>query len=228
MIDTVHGIGHYCGRMGDGFWGEPQNSLSNAAFFVAAGLGFLAWRDTGKRDVRQLILIALTALIGVGSFVFHSIPNDLTLQIDLIPIQIFGLAALLFLAQAEFGLLRWQAVLAVAVFFALRQTWLLFVPRGALGGGISHVPMVVLLIGSGIWLHTHHRSVGRYLLVAAAFYIAALAVRSIDLPLCSRFPFGFHWLWHCLTASVTGAVLLGLIRAAPAGIDHPGKCRMSP
>jgi len=212
MIDTIHGIGHYCGRFADGFWGEPQNSLSNGAFLIAAGVGFSAWRARGARDVWQGVLIALAALIGVGSFIFHAMPDNVTLQLDLIPIQMFGLAAFFYLARGEFALSRWLAVLAVAVFFLVRQGWLMIGPRGGLGGGMSHVPTVALLIGCGLWLRGRQRPVGRYLLAAAGFYIAALAVRSLDLPLCSRFPLGLHWLWHSLTAAVTGTVLLGLIR----------------
>lgn len=211
MIDTIHDIGHYCGRFSDSFWGEPQNSLSNIAFIVAAGFGLAVWKSNERRDGFQLALIALAALIGVGSFVFHSMPNTFTLQLDLIPIQLFGLAAFFYLARFEFGLSVWAALMTIILFFLLRQSWLLIAPAGALGGGITHIPTLVLVLGSGVWLYLHGRRPGRYLLAASSFYVAALAVRSVDLPLCSIFPFGFHWLWHCLTASVAGAVLLGLI-----------------
>ena len=216
MIDTLHKIGFYCGRTGDGFWGEPQNSLSNLAFIVAASAGFLVWRAPGNRDRFGLLLIGLVAAIGIGSFLFHSHPDGLTLQFDLVPIQIYGLAAFFTLARGEFGLSFAKAVLAIIAFFLVRQGWLLLgpllAPRGFLGGAMSHIPTIILLIGCGLALHTRQRPVGAYLLCAAGFYVAAIAARSLDVPLCQRFPFGLHWLWHCLTAATAGTVLLGLVR----------------
>ena len=91
---AVTHIGYYCGRFGPGFWGEPLNSLSNLGFVFGAVLALRFWRSSPSRDPWQLFLFALAASIGVGSFIFHSHPNPATLLIDLVPIQIFGLAAL--------------------------------------------------------------------------------------------------------------------------------------
>jgi len=216
MIDTLHQIGFYCGRFHDGFWGEPQNSLSNAAFLVAAGIGLRAWRASARRDRYQLLLTGLAALIGVGSFLFHAHPDPLTLQFDLVPIQLFGMAAFFYLARAGFGLSTARAGAAILVFFLIRQGWLVIAPwiapRGFLGGAMSHVPTVALLLACGLLLRARQRGVASCLLVAGGFYAAAIVARSLDVPLCGRFPFGLHWLWHSLTACVVGAVLLGLIR----------------
>ena len=220
LKDTFSWVGYYCGRFGDGLAGELQNSLSNVAFLIAAAIAFQIWRTGSQRDGFQLILIIMVALIGLGSFVFHSHPGPATLQIDLIPIQIFGLAAFFYLARREFGLSIWAAVLTIVVFFLLRQGWIMVAPRGALGGGVTHVPMVLLLIGSGSWLAYRNRGVGTYLLIAAAFYCVALAARTVDVAACADFPLGFHWLWHFMTAAVAGVVLIGFIKhidTPPAG-----------
>jgi hypothetical protein len=216
LIDTVNRIGYYCGRFSDGIGGELQNSLSNGGFIAAASLGFALWRRRAERDSFQLILIILAALIGVGSFVFHSAPNTITLQIDLVPIQLFGLAAFFYVARHEFNLSARGALTAIALFFLVRQGWISIVPRGALGGGITHVPTVVLLVGCGILLARRRRASGRYFLFAAGFYVAALGARTADLLICGRFPLGAHWLWHLLTAAVVGCVLVGLI-------NHPNR-----
>lgn len=213
MIDTINRIGYYCGRFSDGFAGELQNSLSNIAFVVAAALGFAIWRSNAKRDRFQLALVILAALIGVGSFTFHSAPSMLTLQFDLIPIQLFGLAAFFYLARREFELQVLGALLAIAVFFLARQGWVFIAPRGALGGGITHIPTVLLLVGCGIWLSIKGKKIGRHLIIAAGFYAAALATRTADLLVCNSFPLGVHWMWHILTAAVVGSVLIGLMRS---------------
>ncbi|MCF6272057.1 MAG: ceramidase [Rhodobacteraceae bacterium] len=212
MIDTINITGQYCGRFSDGFAGELQNSLSNIAFVAAAGLGFAIWRSNANQDGFQLALVILAALIGIGSFTFHSAPGMLTLQFDLIPIQLFGLAAFFYLARREFELPILGAFLAIAVFFLARQGWVMIAPRGALGGGITHIPTVILLVGCGIWLSSKGKQVGRYLIIAAGFYVVALAARTADLLVCSRFPLGVHWMWHILTAAVVGSVLIGLMR----------------
>ena len=215
LLDSLQRVGYYCGRSGEGFWGEPQNSLSNLAFILVAALAFTVWRKSETRDPWQLLLICLAGLIGVGSYVFHSLPGPSTLRLDLIPIQIFGLAALLYLLRAKFLLPLWSALLAVAGFFLLRQGWIIVAPRGTLGGAITHVPTVVLLALCGSWLSKRGDPLGRYLFAATGLYGLAILARSLDVAFCQSFPFGFHWLWHCLTAAVTGAILLGLIARAP-------------
>ena len=219
MVDTLHKIGFYCGRNADGFWGEPQNSLSNLAFVAAAALELAAWRANPQRERFGLLLIGLTVGIGAGSFAFHSHPDPLTLQFDLVPIQLFALAAFFRIARREFALPASGSMAALLVFFALRQGWMLaaplLVPNGFLGGAMSHVPTVTLLAGCGLALRRRQRPVARYMLAATGCYVAAIAARSYDVPLCSRFPLGLHWLWHGLTAATAGAVLLGLVRAHP-------------
>jgi len=212
LADTLQKVGFYCGRVGDGFAGELQNSLSNLGFILAAGIGFAIWRSNARREIFQLILIILAASIGVGSFIFHSAPNTLTLQLDLIPIQLFGLSAFFYAARRRFKLPLWGAILAIAMFFVARQGWIMVTPRGALGGGITHIPTVALLITCGILLARQRRPLGRYLIIASGFYVAALVVRTADLLVCSRFPLGVHWAWHLLTAAVVGTVLIGIIR----------------
>lgn len=221
MQDTFSWFGYYCGRYHEGFAGELQNSLSNFAFLIAAALGFLIWRSSPVRDRFQLVLIALVALIGAGSFTFHSHPDPVTLQIDLIPIQVFGLAALFYLARREFYLPIWKATLVIIAFFALREAWGMMVPRGALGGGVSHVPTVLLLTGTGSWLIYHSRRIGLYLLIAAGLYCVALLARTADVAACASIPLGFHWLWHLATASVAGVVLIGLVKHTESAPRQP-------
>ena len=63
----------YCERRGHAFWAEPLNALTNIAFLLAAAGAFALWRRHGGRDVAALALIGVTALVGVGSFVFHTL-----------------------------------------------------------------------------------------------------------------------------------------------------------
>jgi hypothetical protein len=210
-IDTLHKVGFYCGRFNDGFWGEPQNALTNIAFIIAALFSLNVWRRQGQGDKFQLGMIALAGSIGIGSFVFHTMPNQATLMVDLVPIQIFGLVCIYYIATRHFSARPAVAVSAVFGFAFLRQIWIFFAPRGGLGGGITHVPTLALLVTCGTLLWRKGDQAGKYLLIACMPYVASLIVRTLDLPLCSYFPFGLHWLWHILTASAAGIVLYGLI-----------------
>ena len=43
----------YCERLGPGFWAEPLNAVSNAAFILAAAYGFVLWRRRARRIGRR-------------------------------------------------------------------------------------------------------------------------------------------------------------------------------
>jgi hypothetical protein len=139
-----------------------------------------------------------------------------------VPIQLFGMAAFYRLARREFALTAKGAWLAVLAFVALRQGWLVLAPWGLLGsaplgGAMSHLPSLALLMICGIVLKRRNRAIATYLLAAAGFYSAALVARSWDVPLCRSWPWGLHWLWHVLTAATAGMVLLGLLRLRRPG-----------
>ena len=63
----------YCERVGAGFWAEPVNALTNAAFLLAAAIAFVHWRRAGARDWPPLALIVVLVAIGFGSFGFHTL-----------------------------------------------------------------------------------------------------------------------------------------------------------
>lgn len=218
-IDTLHKIGFYCGRFNDGFWGEPQNALTNASFLIAAFVAYNVWKRRGGSNRFQLLLIVLAGSIGIGSFIFHTMPNQITLMMDLIPIQIFGLVSFYYIATRHFAARPAVAVGAVVGFALLRQLWILSVPGRWLGGGITHIPTITLLLLCGMLLRRKDDQSGRYLMLACLPYSASLIVRTMDLPLCSQLPFGLHWLWHILTASAAGTVLYGLIRRDDSSLN---------
>ena len=213
---AVTHIGYYCGRFGPGFWGEPLNSLSNFAFVLGAVIAFRFWLLSQSRDPWQLLLFSLAASIGVGSFIFHSYPVLATLVIDLVPIQIFGLTALAYVCLRYVGLTKSRTVALLLAFFLVRQLWIRSVNQGLLGGGITHVPAVLMLLSFGVILKLRQSPVANFLLLACASYVAALLVRSWDLYLCSAFPIGLHWLWHLLTATAASTIICGAALNQPS------------
>ena len=87
-LDWWAPIDIYCERTGAGFWSEPFNALSNAAFLVAALWSFRLARRTGADDAVKA-LAALVFAIGIGSFAFHSFAVRWAALADVIPIATF-------------------------------------------------------------------------------------------------------------------------------------------
>lgn len=166
------------------------------------------WRHRGNGDRWQVLLCGLVVLNGAGSFVFHTNPTPLTLQLDLVPEAIFSGVYLIYVATVRLRMRVWLAV-AGLVALLLVEEGLVAVAAGAFGAGVRHVPSLVLLFGVGAYLLRAGDPLGRYALWAGAAYLAALTFRTYDLAICARFPLGLHWMWHVCGAITEGLLLLG-------------------
>jgi hypothetical protein len=199
----------YCERLDPSFWAEPVNALSNVAFLLAAWAAFLEWRKVGGGDRIILALIVIVAVVGVGSFTFHTVATRGAMMLDVGPIGVFIYSYFLF-ALRRFLLLSWPVALVIfAGFVALSFGLAAYVPRTFLNGSAGYFPALAALIVIG-WL-IRERAAGKALLIAAAAFIASLFFRIIDLDICGAFPTGTHFLWHILNAVVLYAVLRGAL-----------------
>lgn len=213
---TIGAVGHYCGRFNEGLFGEPLNELTNLAFLAGAGFAWYVWNKDPDNDSAQPLLFFLAATIGIGSLLFHAHPTTSTLVLDLVPVQVFTLT---FLGYVCVKYLRLSILMSLALVFALyllRRNFIAVVPKGAWGGGITHVPALVALFAVGLTLAARHFVLGRYVLLACIAYAVALVVRAYDLRLCARFPLGIHWVWHLLTALTVTLLVYGAARCQPA------------
>ncbi|GGE21511.1 membrane protein [Aureimonas endophytica] len=213
-------IDAYCERLGPGFWAEPVNALSNAAFLLAALAAFRLWRKRNRNAARpdraSLVLTGLVAVIGTGSFLFHTFADRWSVLADTIPIALF-IYAYFGLALARFGALPpWRAAVATAGFLAasLLLAEPLFAPL--VGSSAGYVPALLALFGIGLWLKRRSRAGGEALLAAGTVFLVSLALRTADLPLCDSWPLGTHFGWHILNALVLFLLLRAAIGHQPA------------
>lgn len=228
--DWCASIDAYCERTDARFWSEPLNAWSNAAFLIAALLAFRIWREGGSRDRPAFALIAITASVGVGSFLFHTFANRWSLVADVLPITIF-IYAYFALAMTRYFGLRWITAALATVAFALSsmgfvRAWKALVGRSGVdwtNGSVGYFPAAVAMLAVGgllcwrAWRQPAEEAAraedaGYALLVAAAVFSVSLTFRSIDLAVCSWAAVGTHFLWHVLNA----VVLFTLVRAAIA------------
>jgi hypothetical protein len=198
----------YCERVDAALWAEPFNTFTNAAFLIGAATAFVQWRRSRAPDWPVLALIAIMAIIGAGSFAFHTLATRGAVLLDVIPIGIFVYGYFL-LAIRRFLNLRWSfAAAALVGFFGVSQALSMAVPRGLLNGSIDYLPPLAAMAAIGALVRDDH--LRRALLTPAALFAVSLTFRTVDNVLCGAIPTGTHFIWHMLNA----VVLYALLRAA--------------
>lgn len=196
-VDWHSAVDGYCERLAAGFWAEPLNALSNLAFWLAAlWLSRALLKRRGAADGGALFLVACLWTIGLGSFLFHTVATRWAALADVLPIALFILGYVFLGLRRFFGRPPWQAALGPPALLALA------VGFGALGLGSAsgYLPALVGLVGFSAAARGRLPRVARGLLSAAAVFALSLTLRSLDQPLCERFPGGTHWTWHLLNA----------------------------
>jgi hypothetical protein len=221
-MDWSRPVDIYCERTDPSFWAEPVNALTNAAFLIAAVLAFVQWRRAGNRDWPALALIVLVAVIGVGSFIFHTVATQGAVLFDTVPIAVFIYAYLFFALRRFMGLGLMAAVALLIGFVALSIAEGMLVPARALNGSHAYLPALAATLVIG-WL-VRCRPAGPFVLAAGVTLIVSLVFRTIDSAVCPAFPLGSHFLWHLLNA----VALYLLLRAALAGHPSAGKAGALP
>lgn len=205
---------NYCERLDGTFWAEPLNAISNAAFLFAALAAWLLLRQQGRRDWPVEALTALVATIGIGSFLFHTMPQRWTLLADVVPIQFFalcyfGLALNCFLRLSPLAAVI-GAILFLAACFGLAAGLSPLLPTG-MRGSAGYAGFLIGLFGVALAARGRGDiAAGGRIAVAGLVFTLSLAFRSLDSVLCGALPFGLHWGWHLLN----GLLLYLLLRAA--------------
>ncbi|MCK5121938.1 MAG: ceramidase domain-containing protein [Methylococcales bacterium] len=205
----------YCERLDSSFWAEPINALTNFVFIIAAWTTWKHGHRLGKLSNPIWVLIGLMVSIGIGSFLFHTYPTNLTRSLDILPILLFQFVFMWVYIRRIIQLRRIYAIgfLVVYIFIALlgRQF-----PH-LLNGSLSYVPAIFLLLGLGLY-HLIDKKRERFiLLVALAVFSLALFFRTIDAMICPYFSIGTHFLWHIINGVLVyltaRAVILNLPQA---------------
>ncbi|MEM8851026.1 MAG: ceramidase domain-containing protein [Pseudomonadota bacterium] len=198
-MDWTAPIDAYCERLGPTFWAEPVNAITNAAFVVAAWVMF--YRTSGTRTAVQATLIALLAMIGIGSFLFHTFATPWAAASDVLPILLFILAYV-FAANRDFwGWTVWRAILGTLAFlpYAAVAAWI-FARLPFFEISAAYWPVPLLIAAYATLLPDRTTAVG--LFIGAALLTLSLTFRSLDQTLCPALPIGTHFLWHILNASM--------------------------
>lgn len=200
-MDWFHAVDGYCERLDAAFWAEPVNAATNAAFLIAAAV---MWgRASGVRLARAMVVVL--ALIGTGSFLFHTFANALTSLMDVLPILGFILVYIFAASRDILGLGRWQAALATAAFLPYAAlTVPLWGRIPGLGSSAGYMPVPVLILVYAWMARERAPATARGLAVGAGLLLVSIGLRTADGPVCGEFPLGTHFLWHVLNAVMLG------------------------
>lgn len=222
-MHPLDAIDLYCERLGPGLWAEPVNALSNAGFIAA---GWLAWRRLGPQAPGELrLLAALIALIGVGSFIFHTTATVATAYLD------SGFIALYLVAHVCVWLARvhglpwrraWLGAPGFVLFAGAVSAAVISLHLHALNSDVAMYvsAWLALLLMTAASL-PRSRSVAAGLALTLVCFTLSLTLRQLDLPLCESWPLGTHFLWHLINALALWCSLKALThqptsRAAPS------------
>jgi hypothetical protein len=199
----------YCERLGPGYWAEPVNAVTNAAFVLAAAL---VWRRTAGVLLARAMAMVL-AVIGVGSYLFHTHATRLTGLMDVLPILAFILLYVFAASRDMLELKGWRASAATLAFLpyaaATVPLWSM-VP--GLGSSAGYMPVPVLILFYAWLLRARSPATARGLAIGAFILLVSLTFRTLDEPLCAVLPVGTHFLWHVLNATMLGWMILVYVR----------------
>lgn len=219
-IDWYRHVDGYCERLAPGFWAEPINAVTNAAFLIAALI--MAIRLRGTALPLAHVLTALLAIIGVGSFLFHTYAAPWAAVLDVVPIILFALIYLYAASRSFLGFPPLWSALTIPAFLGVTALILPVLSQLPLYGASASylsLPLVILLYA---WLLRADPRLSRGLALGAGVLLLSLTFRSLDMPICDALQIGTHFMWHILNAIML-AWMIELYRRHALAPPPPGR-----
>lgn len=219
-MEWTQQIDGYCERLSPAYWAEPINAVTNAAFLISA---FVMWyRTRGQHAPLAHLLIAVLAMIGIGSYLFHTHAQTWAAMADVVPILLFILIYIFAINRDVWNLRTWPALGLTLLFFPfVAATLPIFRLIPGLGGSVAYAPIPLLILIYAALLRHRAPVIARGLTIGAAILIASITFRAIDLPLCAQIPVGTHFMWHILNATMLGWMIEVYRRALQSRSARP-------
>lgn len=192
----------YCERLNIGFWAEPFNAISNISFFLAAWFAWRLARDKKCTNSFEVwALISLITIIGIGSFLFHTLALRWTMYADMIPIFVYQS---LFLTFYMLKVARFSPLVAAYYFvvFVIASHEVNMMRVDWLNGSVTYAIALLFIVGMGIYHWWTNKKAPYTLLVASGIFIVSLTFRSLDFAVCEYVSIGTHLIWHILIGVV--------------------------
>ena len=188
---------YYCERNSLHFLAEPLNFFTNLLF-----LAFSILLIKNKKISNKSLPIILFG-IGVGSMLFHSIPNNLTAFIDVFFIILF---IFFFLIQLYYKLKVniYLSYILSALFILSCYVFGNYFKYTVLKESAFYFPILLHLYFLIIFFFIFKKKrvyIRSFILIPILFSIS-LYLRTIDIRYCTIFPLGTHFFWHIINSIV--------------------------
>ena len=189
----------YCERTDLTFWSEPLNAVTNFAFILAAAVAFSLWRKhkTNFTRINNIVLPLMAAnicVIGIGSFLFHTLATHWAMLADVIPIYIYKVLLLLLYPILVLKFSWFKSVGLFCLF--LLATYLVGVMPIDLNGSQMYLPAISMLLLFAFLHKQQYQHLDKALLIACGAFLISITLRSIDNLICPHWPIGSHFGWH--------------------------------
>ena len=205
----------YCERTDFSYWAEPVNAVTNIAFLLAA---LFVWRRTQGLPLARAMAMIL-AVIGVGSFLWHTHATGWASLSDVGPILLFILVYIFAATRDYLGAAPLVAGGVTLGFFPYAFGFQALFRDVLPGANALYASVAVLILAYGLWLI--RSATGRGLLIGAAILCASLGFRMADDAVCASFPVGTHFMWHILNAIMLGWMIVVYCRHRRAAALAP-------
>lgn len=249
-------IFRYCERGQDpAFWAEPFNALSNVGYLIAAALlarrlsqhhstagwqvGTAAIDNHAYPRLPLQILVTLVAIIGIGSFLFHTFATRWSRTADVVPIGVFMALYFVFALRLFLGWSTARISVALVAFLAATlaastiacpasmRSITDYAREPCLKGTMGYVPALFAVLVTGAMVR-QSPGAGQRLLIAGGIFLGAMILRWLDRDVCAATmllgqPRGTHSLWHLLTAAALFVLVSAAIDAAFARHNLPSR-----
>lgn len=210
MLDLLFPYQIYCERGTSlDFLAEPITAVTNLIIIITAYFVFKLLKQHGKLNTPFILFPVFLFFAGVGSLLWHTIPNQVTLLIDSITVICLLLAIALVYFKQIFG--SYSKSLFVAIIgTTVAVIPLLFItePSATFRNLLSlTVFLIITVIG-----YFRHGKVILGIITPALILMVSIIFREIDMAICNIIPFGTHALWHVFNSLATYLFVVFLIK----------------
>lgn len=204
-------MNYYCERIDLSFWSEPVNALTNLGFILAGLFAFYLMSKTSNQTTHPVhlkLLASFMIIIGVGSFLFHTLANYWSMMADIIPIYIFQIIFLWSYLRYALKFTPFQTIIGFVIFIA--SVVATKVIPFDINGSEMYLPSIIILVVFSILAKIRNAKLDLALLLASLCFCISLTMRTIDQNICEQFPLGTHFGWHVFNSAVLFLLWLSL------------------
>ena len=173
-------------------------------------------RSRDRLDCLSGLLCANLALIGVGSFLFHTFATPWAKLLDVLPIVTIVLLYFWAILLRAYRESCFRAALFVIGFALAAVGFACVVGATSIGkDNAAYMAAWLLIVGNAAVFGWRGHKLTPWLCAGAGIFAASIAMRMADHPVCSSFPIGTHFLWHLLNGALFAVLLTGYVRHCP-------------